>query len=34
MDKLLDRVEITVFWLLIGGSAVGQVFLLLRLGPG
>jgi hypothetical protein len=31
MSKLLERIEIAVFWLLIGGSAAGQVFVLWRL---
>jgi hypothetical protein len=34
MSKLFESVEIAVFWLLIGGSAAGQVFLLLRLADG
>ena len=34
MDKVLEHVELAVFWLLIGGSAAGQVFLLLRLADG
>jgi hypothetical protein len=34
MDKVLDHVELALFWLLIGGSAIGQVFLLLRLSGG
>jgi hypothetical protein len=32
MSKLLEQVEIAVFWLLISGCAAGQLFLLVRLG--
>jgi hypothetical protein len=32
MRKLLEHVEIAAFWLLIGGSTAGPLFLLLRQG--
>jgi hypothetical protein len=32
MRRLLEHVEIAVFWLLISGCAAGQIFLLFRLG--